>query len=75
MVANFLMFYENPPVDVTDPNTIEEEVANFVRSYLQSVISSGNLGPFPVVPGNVPAVTVEGKQVFPINHIMDRDGT
>ena len=64
VVANFVMLYENPPGDITDPNTIEDEVENFVRSYLQFLINSGNLGSFPIVPGPVPPVTVEGKQVY-----------
>ena len=66
VVANVMILYANPPGDITDPNTIQNEVENFVRSYLQFLINSGNLGPYSIVPGPVPPVTVEGKQVFSI---------
>ena len=70
VVANFMVFYGTPPGDITDPNMIEAEVENFVSSYLQFLISLGNLGSYPIVPGPVPPVMVQGRQLFSIILIM-----
>ena len=65
-----MVFYGTPPGDITDPSMLEAEVENFVSSYLQFLISSGSLGPYPIVPGPVPPVMVQGRQVFSIILIM-----
>ncbi|XP_072039473.1 uncharacterized protein [Amphiura filiformis] len=67
VIPDFNIVFLYPPDDISDPGTIQQQVTDSIEAALISLITSGTLGSYIVLPGPPPPVAVQvscGDQEF-----------